>query len=98
MLPSYSGILAEAIRIAFTSLQQRRSISLASFLQCPHFRNIRLELFCKNRFLKSFAKFIGISSGTGVSCEFYEILKNPFFHKTPPVAASGICTNRDSLF
>ena len=30
--PSRSGILPEAIRIAFTSLQQRPSISLASFL------------------------------------------------------------------
>ena len=31
MLPSYSGILAEAISIVSTSLQQGQSISLASF-------------------------------------------------------------------
>ena len=28
------------------------------------------------------------NSGTGVSCEFYEISKNIFFHRTPLVAAS----------
>ena len=43
MLPSCSGILAEAITIASTSLQQRQSIPLASFSQCPHFRNSRPE-------------------------------------------------------
>ena len=34
--PSRSGNLTEAISIASTSLQQRKSISPASFLQCPH--------------------------------------------------------------
>ena len=29
------------------------------------------------------------NSGTGVSCEFYEISKNIFFHRTPLVAASA---------
>ena len=68
MLPSYSGILVEAISIASTYLEQRQSISLVSFLQCPHFRSSR-------RVPKDFAKFTGVSSGTGVSCEFCEILK-----------------------
>ena len=31
------------------------------------------------------AKFTGVSSGTGVSSEFREILKNVFFHRAPPV-------------
>ena len=48
-------------------------------------------------FLKNFAKFTGVSPGIRVFCEFYEIL-NTFFHRTPPVAASGIFTNLDFLF
>ena len=41
LLPARSGILAEAISIAFTSIQQRQSISLASYLQCPHLHQSR---------------------------------------------------------
>ena len=51
-----SGILAETISITSISLQQRRSISFASFLQCPHFRSSCLELFCKKVFLQNFKK------------------------------------------
>ena len=49
MLPSRSGILAEAISIAFTSLQQRQSISLASFLHCPHFHQSRFPILICNK-------------------------------------------------
>ena len=52
MILSRSGIFAEAISIASTSLNQRQSISLASFLQCPHFRSSRPKLFCKKRCLR----------------------------------------------
>ena len=79
MLPSYPGIIAEAISITSTSLQQRKSISLASFLQCPHFRGNHPELFSKIAALKNFGKFTGVSSGTSVSCEFGDILENTFF-------------------
>ena len=65
-----------------TSLQQRKSISLASFLQYPDFRSSCAELLCKKRVLKNFAKFTGVSSGTGVFCEFCKILKHIFFHAT----------------
>ena len=84
MLPSRSGILVEVISIATTSLKQRQSISRASFLQYPHFRNSHPELFCKKGVLKNFAKFTGVFSGTSVSCKFCEILKNTFFHRIPP--------------
>ena len=47
MLPSRSGILAEAISIASTSLKQRQSTSFALFLQRSYLRNSRPELFCK---------------------------------------------------
>ena len=86
MLPSRSGILAEAISIAYTSLQQRQSTSLAKFFQCPHFRSSRPELLCKKGAFKNFSKFIGVSFGTGVSCEFCEILRTPFLQNT-----SGRC-------
>ena len=49
MLPSRSRILAEAISIAFTSLQQRQSISLASFLRCPHLRQSRFPILICNK-------------------------------------------------
>ena len=52
--------------------------------------------FCKKAVLKNFSKFIGVSSGTGVSYEFCDILKNTFFRGTPPVTASGICTNKSA--
>ena len=49
MLPSSSRILAEAISIAFTSLQQRQSISLASFLQFPHLYQSRFPILICNK-------------------------------------------------
>ena len=68
-----SGILAEAISIASSSLQQIKSISVTSFLQRPRFRSSRPELFCKKGVLKNFAKFTGVSSGTVVSREFCKV-------------------------
>ena len=56
-----------------------QSISLASLLNYPYFRSSRLELFCKKDVPKNFAKFTDVSSGTGVSCELCNILKNTFF-------------------
>ena len=56
-----------------------KTISFASFLQCPHFRSSRPELFCKKGVLKNSAKFTGVSSGTGVSCEFFEKEKKKIF-------------------
>ena len=52
MLPSYSGILAEAISIVFTSLQQGQSISLASFLQSVSLASFGVVLL-KKVFLRS---------------------------------------------
>ena len=79
MLPSRSGILSEARSIASTSLQERQSISLASYLQYPHFRSSRPKLFFKKDLLKNFAKLTVVSSGTRFSHEFYEILKRHIF-------------------
>ena len=73
---------------------QLSTTCFASLLQCPHFRSSRPELFCKKGVLKKFAKFIGVSSGRGVSCEICDILKNTFFRRTPPVTAS--CTNKSA--
>ena len=50
----------------------------------------------KKNVLRNFAKFTGKhlcqslyrDSGVGVFCEFYEISKNTFSYRTPPVAAS----------
>ena len=52
MPPSRIGILSEAISIASTPLQQRQSISLASFWQCPHFRSSRPEFFYEKSCLR----------------------------------------------
>ena len=49
MFPLWSGILAEAVRIASTSLQQRQSISLASFFQCPHLHQLRFRVLICNK-------------------------------------------------
>ena len=73
--------------IASSSLQQIQSTSLTLLLQYPHFRSSRPDLFCKRGVLKNFAKFTGVSSGTGVSSEFCDFLKNTFFRRTPPVTA-----------
>ena len=56
MVPWCSWILTEGISIEFTSLQQRHSISLASFLQCPHFRSSHPGSFCKKREACNFNK------------------------------------------
>ena len=90
MLLSRFEILAKAISIASTSLQQRESIFLALFLQCPHCSSNHPELFCKKGVLKNFSKFTGAFSGTSVSCKFCKILRNTFFHRIPPVDVSGI--------
>ena len=46
---SRSRILAEAKSFAATSLQQRQSISLASFFKCPHLHQSRFPiLICNN--------------------------------------------------
>ena len=60
------------------------------------FRSIRPELFCNKGVLKNFPKFTGVSSGTGVSFEFWEILKKSFFCKRPTVAAAIIGANQIS--
>ena len=77
MLPFSFRILAEAISIASTSLQQRQSVSLTSFCNV-HISEAVVRSYC----VKIFAKFTGVSSGTGVSCEFCEIFKNTgcFWH------------------
>ena len=91
MLPSRSGILVEGISIASTSLQQRQSISLVLFLQCPHFKSSRPASFCKKGVFKNFAKFTDAFSGTSVSCcKFCEILKDTFFHRIPPTVFTPI--------
>ena len=63
-------------------------------------KSSRPEVFCKKGVLWNFAKLTGnhlcFGSATllkkrlvqAFSCEFYEILKNTFFHKISPVAAS----------
>ena len=53
MLPSYSGILAEAISIVSTSLQQGQSISLVSFLQSVSLASSGVVLLKMVFFLKS---------------------------------------------
>ena len=55
-------------------------------------------MFCKKGVLRNFWKFTGKHlyqslffnkvSDLGQACEFWEISKNTFFHRTPPVAAS----------
>ena len=76
-------------------IQLSTTTSLASLLQCPHFRSSRPDLFCKKGFLKNFAKFIAFLC-TGFSYEFHDILRNTYFRRTPPVTASGICTNKSA--
>ena len=71
--------------------------TLASLLQYPLLEAVVRSCSVKKGPLKNFAKFTGVSSGTGVSCEFCEILKETFFRKTAAVAAFRICTIRDLL-
>ena len=56
-------------------------------------RRSRPEVFCKKGVLRNVAKacnFIKKESLAQVfSCEFCEIFENPFFYRTPHVAASG---------
>ena len=67
-------------------------------------RSSRPEVFCKKDVLRNFTKFTGkhlcqslfFNEVAGLrplaqvfSCEFFEISKNTFLHRQPPVAASG---------
>ena len=49
MLSSHSGVLTKTISITFTFLQQGQSISIASFLQCPHFHQSRFPILICNQ-------------------------------------------------
>ena len=49
MFHSRCGILTEEISIASTSLQQRQSISLTSFLQCRHLYQSRFPILICNK-------------------------------------------------
>ena len=79
MLPSHSGILAKARSIAFTSLQQRQSISFASFLQCKHFKSSRSELLCKKSCLRPATLFKKRLWHRCFPINFMKFLKTPFF-------------------
>ena len=79
MLPSRSGILAKAIKQCI-QLSTTNATYISRFvIESPAFQKQLFELFCKRGALKNFAKLTGVSSGTGVSCEFCDILKNTFF-------------------
>ena len=58
-----------------------------------YFRSIRLEVFCKNSVLENLAKFTGKHMCWGLFFNKVAGLKNNFFYKTPPVAASDISSN-----
>ena len=76
-------------------IQLSTTTSLASLLQCPHFRSSRPDLFFEKGVLKNFAKFIGFlwqRIFLWISWHF----KKHFFRRTPPVTASGICTNKSA--
>ena len=93
MLPSRSGILAKAIKKCI-HLSTTSAVYVSLFvIEMPAFHKQSCGVV-----LKSFAEFTGVSFGTGVSCGFCDILKNTFFRRTPQVAVSGICSNRDFLF
>ena len=58
MLSWCSGILVEAISIAFTYLQQRQSISLAFFQQFPHLQHsIFPILICNKTAAEAYVQF-----------------------------------------
>ena len=81
-------VLRDFSQINKHCIQLFTTIPLASLLQCRYLRSSCLELFCKKGVFKNFAKFTGASSGTGVFCEFSDILKNNLFWRTPPVAVT----------
>ena len=90
-LALHSAILAEAMTIASISLQRRGSISLAPFLQCPHFRSSCSKLFFKNSCLRLATLSKKKLWHRCFPVNFCKIFKNTFFHRTLPVPVSGIC-------
>ena len=101
-MPMKAGWWGASVALWYFSYSSKHCIQLfaTNTIYISHFV-IAMSAFQKQSsrvVLKNFAKFIGVSSGTGASCEFCNILKNTFLRRTPPVAASGICTNRYFLF
>ena len=45
--------------------------------------------FFQNRFKKALKRYLRVTPTKAFSCEYCEIFKNSFFHRTPPVAAFG---------
>ena len=81
MLSSHSKILAEAISIAFASLQQRQSISLASFLQCPHLHQSRFPiLICNKSTAEAYVQFFSHGSHSSQDFLFYYVIKRQLKH------------------
>ena len=59
--------------------------------QTARYRSSHQRCSIKISVLKNFAKFTGVKKATLAqvfSCEFCDISKNTFFHRTPPVAVS----------
>ena len=79
MLPSRSGILAEAISIASSSLQQIQSVSLASLLQCPHSEAIVRSCSVKRVFLKILQNFQVFPLAQEIPLNFASFEGTPFF-------------------
>ena len=75
--------------------QLSTTTSLASLLQCLHFRSSRPDLFFGKGVLKNFAKFISFLRQRILLWILWHFKKH-FFRRTPPVAASGICTNKSA--
>ena len=49
------------------------------------------QVFCKKGILRNFEKFTGKHLCYSLIFEFCKISKNTFFHRTPLLAASGMC-------
>ena len=80
------------------SLQQRQSISLTLFCNVCISEAVVQSCSVKKVFLKILQNLQVFPLAQVFPNNFCEILKNTFFHRTPPVAASGICAKLDFLF
>ena len=87
MLPSHSRILTKVISIASTPLQQRQSISLVLFLQCPHLHQSRFPILIHQQLKCEYAKFLSHSSHYHVF--FLSRLKLEWFRKVERKALSS---------
>ena len=91
-----------------TSFRRSNEMFVDAFIECDAWSCwwtwCVLQIICNSKHFSFFVFHFNLSNKISstqtlaIKFSIFQILKNTFLHRTPPVHASGICTNQDFLF